>query len=348
MMTNERNDGESPKYSSLRIAMVLIALLLALGGIWYRVQSNAGDSDLMTTGFGVLLGTILLLVTLLVFAAVLKPLDLANHPFALGLPQGSVRAVLAIGLVCVFVSISLLVLDTNLSAKLTYFETATVQDAGAIETMREVLGDDYAVVAEQKTKDGPFTAKIYRVDDQGAKADLTKQIVTTIATALVSIVGFYFGSRSVSLAANETQGSPAAEIDRKEKLASVEAAANSGAEILQDASASAARATNARDAASKLEAEADASLRARFAVNTRIAKKASTAASKAVDRARVSLEELKALRKSVESIAAGSAQRAEALVTATALVEGMRGQLENAQSAAERAERALRRSMKRS
>lgn len=162
---------------SAGLAIGLFVVAAALYGVLILVSKNP-DLPLMAVG-----GFLVFAAALGGLAALFSWLRISEHPHALALPEGSVRALIALVLVVLFVAIAAF-LFTHLDGK-----------------------------------------------HSPAQVDLAKQIFTTIATVLVTIIGFYFGSRSTA----ERRGSgphrdselaaEAAEDARQAELAAAEALA---------------------------------------------------------------------------------------------------------------------------
>jgi hypothetical protein len=131
---------------------VILGLLpiaaLALGVLIY----SAIPAAQFAAGIAILLaaGVIGLLLALAVVAVFFQALAITDKNEALGLPRGSVRAVIALALILVFAIMSVYV---------------------------------------------------YSVEDLANKADIAKQLVTTLSTLVVAVAAFYFGSKSVEAAA---------------------------------------------------------------------------------------------------------------------------------------------------
>src|ERR1700761_7984740 len=130
---------------------------------------------------GVLAGFVMVIVALAGLVLIFNALGLSDTGSALGLPSGSIRALLALSLVTVFVGVC--------SADL--------------------------------------------LDPQLINADAGKQILSISATALTTIIGFYFGSNSANeafsaanQAASAASGSPPTLGDLQTQAASVEAIAD--------------------------------------------------------------------------------------------------------------------------
>jgi hypothetical protein len=161
---------------------------------------------------------IIFMAALTLSAAVFVGLKLGNAHEAFGLPSGSVRALLAIGVMILFVVFGLPTVSPDQSEPIMVRESVVPRSelAAALQLHREqglrlrVLdyGSD-AVPATATTP--PQIARPARFETYGRldlrspeEVDFGKQILTAIITLLTSVISFYFGSRSATEAARET------------------------------------------------------------------------------------------------------------------------------------------------
>ncbi|MCB0182465.1 MAG: hypothetical protein KDI62_29845, partial [Anaerolineae bacterium] len=119
---------------------------------------------------------------------------LSKPEFALGLPEGSVRAVIALSLIVIFVIFGVYLFsaidgDTTLSRGLPLEQTQHMLEnmAGRLDAVRcnESGGETTCDV-------------LLHVESSPEGKDLAKQIVTTMATLVTAVSSFYFGSRTSS------------------------------------------------------------------------------------------------------------------------------------------------------
>jgi hypothetical protein len=170
------------------------------------------------------------MMTALAFSAV----KLADPTQALGLPEGSVRAVIALSLIVIFV-IVVVFLSGNMQRQLNQVEHLTLAQTNAIPGEQvankrseedpvknekaadlkkkadaikpqdspeaiKAREDANKAVSEADTAKGLYTVDRY-VDPTHGSEDFAKQIITTISTLVVSIAAFYFGSTTAISAA---------------------------------------------------------------------------------------------------------------------------------------------------
>ena len=120
-------------------------------------------------------------------------LDLTQSDQPLGLPNGSVRAVLALMLLVLYGSASLF-----LQGKIGTTEMTTFNDLTPDQAKQMVLGkppESFVVIQ------GATSATVKILGHNQAADDLGKQIVTTLATVVTTIVGFYFGAGAAAQSA---------------------------------------------------------------------------------------------------------------------------------------------------
>jgi hypothetical protein len=212
-------------------------LLIAAVVIYRSLPNNENSVDIRLSSI-VLVGLGLTVVLMAILAIVYSVLGLENAQQALGLPEGSVRALLAFSLVLIFVCLgAFLFSEVNRQCSNCTKTMTMVNDAQLTE-----LRKDFIVAAQLATdKNGkilyeqipnpdkagrqPATAAsstasstsvestssspsddlkhpLYNVSysprPNAQAADFAKQIFTTLATIFVSVVSFYFGSSVTS------------------------------------------------------------------------------------------------------------------------------------------------------
>jgi Immunoglobulin I-set domain len=186
----------------------LTAILIPLG-LWFGLQGGLkwfnGKGEAMTNApviltLVVLAGVIGLLAVLMMTALAFSAVKLADKTQALGLPEGSVRAVIALSLIVIFV-ITVVFLFEGLSPRLGTVEHQTLEQANAVPASMFVSKHAEAQTAADTAAKGVlYTVERY-IDPSRASEDFAKQIITTISTLVVSISAFYFGSTTAISAA---------------------------------------------------------------------------------------------------------------------------------------------------
>ena len=210
------------------IALTILALVALV------VISSFSTKD--SLGYAALTGTAILSVGLISLIVLSRAVGIIQPTAALGLPHGSIRALLALGLAIVFVSVASWTLGGLFSPVGALVTEVTVySDAERDSYWERYPASDYIVreSASQKSKSpataattspaaAPDAATKDATKDAGTKVssfprdlqvylrragaeqgllDLAKQILTISATVLVTIVGFDFGSNGSADAA---------------------------------------------------------------------------------------------------------------------------------------------------
>lgn len=239
--TTEESFGFGLSYSAIA---ALTAILIPLG-LWFGLQvgrkwfpaeeSQTSDSVLLT--LVVIAGVISLLAVLMMTALAFSAVKLSDDKQALGLPEGSVRAVIALSLIVIFV-ITVVFLFGNLGRKLIQVQHMTLEQTKAIpgELVLSKRAEDPKVAGLQKAaedakgkpeaakaqtdaeaaaKDALYTVERY-VDPSRGSEDFAKQIITTISTLVVSISAFYFGSSTAITAQRSATASSTAPVITKQ------------------------------------------------------------------------------------------------------------------------------------
>jgi hypothetical protein len=187
----------------------LTAIALILGGavgigfgIYAFITLNSSTSP--TEGFeGVLLliaGVVSVALLLYLGAAVLRALDMGAPTEALGMPEGSIRALIAMSLILIFAIIGIQVFAAGSAG-------TELVSTGLTQVQIDALRADGAIVVSQTLLTpvpAPPAAALYDVTTRQVMTqeahDFGLQLMTTVSTLVVAVAGFYFGSRAVSQA----------------------------------------------------------------------------------------------------------------------------------------------------
>ena len=134
-------------------------------------------------------GAVALLLSLAVLVVVLRHLDLADKRYALGLPEGSIRAVIALLLILLFFISSVFLYSNGRQVQGTMLDPISRATVDAIPPAT-------LVSVEPSSVEGMFRVSVR--PDTRASDDLAKQLLTTLSTLVVAVAAFYFGATSVS------------------------------------------------------------------------------------------------------------------------------------------------------
>ncbi len=191
---------EDPRWSAVQAlvvsAIVTVSVLAALVGllVLLRRTSNGPEAALPLVFVAAAVVLILVVCTLTI---VLKRLRLTNAEEPMGLPRGSIRAVIALLLILLFFIASMFLFhSTLLGGERT--ENRTLR--GIDVTRFAAIPTDQILTAAPRTAG---TGTVYDVElypsstSTPTSDDLAKQLVTTLATLVTAVAAFYFGANSV-------------------------------------------------------------------------------------------------------------------------------------------------------
>ena len=188
-------------------AIGVIGLLAAAGFLAMYVfgAQNGSTEAPETLRFIALL--IMFMVALAATAAIFVSLRMGNATEAFGLPSGSIRALLALGIMILFVVFGMPVISSEGEPiEPVKFNVPHERLSDTIRSNHEqgfqvqIINPGAAATSTPPAQSQPATVRIIgRLPTQsGAQLELTKQLLTAIITLLTTVIGFYFGSRSTT------------------------------------------------------------------------------------------------------------------------------------------------------
>jgi hypothetical protein len=187
--------GEKPSPIGAVLGAVLGFLLIAgplVAFIIFHSQTSAPTS----IGLGALEGLVVLSASLAGLIIVFQALGLSYPEAALGLPKGSVRALLALSLVVIFVAVASWNLGGLFDPTTSSTEVVPTAQAKATLSQFAARGISAFVIAEDEANTTIRYLQPRAAETQAQITDMAKEIMTVVSTVLVTIVGFYFGSSS--------------------------------------------------------------------------------------------------------------------------------------------------------
>jgi hypothetical protein len=220
----------SMKIGNKGFALIAGLLLLVAAGVMWSYGFPPIDKDnpnphYMVLSQIVLVGLALTVVFMAILAIIYSVMGVEDAKQALGLPDGSVRALLAFSLVLIFVCLgAFLFSEVNKNNQpvegktLTLVTETQLADLKASFNVAPELAKDQSGQVRYEQVAGPkgeptndlkhplYTVTYYPKGNKDAE-DFAKQIFTTLATVFVSVVSFYFGSSVTTSAAKAMQGS---------------------------------------------------------------------------------------------------------------------------------------------
>lgn len=195
----------------------LVAVILLCIVFWgLKDLVSLGDSALPLVAIG---GVVVLILLLTAVATMFSILSLTNKDQAMGLPEGSIRAVIALSLIVLFAILSIF-LYQNVSRGGDVVTIANMSDSERTQFMRDHgnLRDIQAVVIKDQTgqprtfndekgqliRNADGTPKyFYDVSYRSANTaseDFAKQLLVLLGTLMTAITSFYLGAGTVTSA----------------------------------------------------------------------------------------------------------------------------------------------------
>jgi hypothetical protein len=185
----------------MRGKIVQLAGLLALGGLisiatiaavvaaTNRLKQNGVLQPEVALPLLLVAGLIALVAALAILVGTFSIFGLSNRNAAFGVPEGTLQAVIAMMIIMIFAITSLYL---NASLKET-----TYTSTGINQAQLDAIPADEIRSIRTETVDGVTGYTVKRTVQNVVSEDFAKQLLTTLSTLVVAIVGFYFGAKSV-------------------------------------------------------------------------------------------------------------------------------------------------------
>ena len=175
----------------LLIAVPAIGALGLIGWILSAIPKEKFVPEIVLP-IMLLAGIIGLVGMLAVAVSVFAALGLSNPGQAFGLPEGTIRAVIALGLILIFALMAVF-----------FYGQLRLPEIGTISGLTQDQVD--AIPANDILSVAPSQADPNRFDVQRQiqsrpSEDFALQMLTTISTLVTTVAGFYFGTRAVATA----------------------------------------------------------------------------------------------------------------------------------------------------
>jgi hypothetical protein len=192
------------KFASLAIALgggVVVAI--SLMWILYKVTDGWGADRTNTTVIGlplvVILGVTVLLIAIGLVAFSFQAIKLSNPEEALGLPSGSVRAIIALMLLVVFAIMSIFLYSSLSSPPLRDLAHVTQKGlddmSSRVTIIRKQVEPAPPAAAGQPAPEPLYTVTFQ--ESNGPAGDIAKQLIVMLGTLVTAVASFYFGSAGV-------------------------------------------------------------------------------------------------------------------------------------------------------
>ena len=203
-------NGTEPKWwESSRLTLALLVLgagvlvgAFLIGSMWLFIGKSIGPE--LKLPLVVIFGVVILLIVIALVTFSFSQLNLASREQALGLPDGSVRAIIALMLLVLFSIVAIFLYNS-------------VAASGALQSVQNVTAPQLEIMRKQvivvltladagKETAGPFT--VYFRNSNPAGEDIARQLITLLGTLVTAVASFYFGATSVSSAHDAVTKAP--------------------------------------------------------------------------------------------------------------------------------------------
>src|SRR5262249_50827786 len=139
-------------------------------------------------------GVLALLIALALVAGAFTLLNLANPREALGLPEGSVRSVIALSLIVLFAIVAIYVYTNTDKPPIAQISGLTEQSK--TEFLSKLPNSLLITTVSNGATGEAQRYTVYYRDINTQAEDIGKQLLTLIGTLVTSVASFYFGSKS--------------------------------------------------------------------------------------------------------------------------------------------------------
>ncbi|KAA3645317.1 MAG: hypothetical protein DWQ07_12680 [Chloroflexi bacterium] len=178
---------------------LLLVAVISLGLMSWAITGLLGDSPEIQISLTIILGVGLLMLFLFVLAIGFARMNLADSSQALGLPGGSIRAMIALSLIVIFVIVGIYLFRAVSVGPTSTSSGLTIAD---LEKLPPAIAENIIEI-DRSPVDGSYQIRTSR--DVGEDATrIAEGLTSTIGTLVVAVAGFYFGTRSVAVAKGET------------------------------------------------------------------------------------------------------------------------------------------------
>lgn len=228
--TSSSGNGKQPRRLRRRhISLILLLLVLvSLAGILLGSGALVGfgintTPEILLPLF-LIVGAAVLLMTLMAVALTTNFIvgRKGDPPGALGMPEGSVSAVIALMLLLVFSVFTIYLFNQIRFGEGTgYISTGVTADA------LQALPQDRILELEVQNPEAEADARTYNVmlaAEHPASIDFAKNAATLIGTLLTAVAGFYFGQKATGSGVAAARAQSAADIAAAQTTAGVAAA----------------------------------------------------------------------------------------------------------------------------
>lgn len=192
------------KYTIIIIFLTVYAGLITALIVWLFKDSNQGNIDKLESPAIIVLAIVISILTFTASSAVFSAIGKLKDNQALGMPEGSIRALIALSLITLF-----FILATQIYLKTSQGTVGSLQHVPEDQlkdlSLKDILSKTKVDSIKNKEydsarKDTPKYLYYYDVESKLSvnteASDMAKNIIASFISLIAAISGFYFGSAS--------------------------------------------------------------------------------------------------------------------------------------------------------
>jgi hypothetical protein len=177
----------------------LILIVVGGGVLIYLLTTKFTPDPEIIMGIMIVFSIAALMTVLYLLAAGFSSMQLTDPTQALGLPEGSIRAMIALVLIMVFIIFGIFLFrKVGIPSSIYIGETDKISNVKADTTKTSLI------FIANTNNDGSKGYHVYAreaINEEGKR--LAQQLITTVGTLVVAIASFYFGTTAMSSAAQK-------------------------------------------------------------------------------------------------------------------------------------------------
>ncbi len=187
----------------ISVLMIYAALIGALIFWLFKGNGAVNDFDKLQSPVTIILAIVISVLTFTVSSAVFAAVGKSHENQALGMPEGSIRALIALSLITLFFILATQIysrLSEGSIGKLQRVSEESLKELSIKDIISKEKSDSLKNSAYDSTKKGVIPQYVYfynvsvKVAAGSDAADMAKNIIASFISLIAAICGFYFGS----------------------------------------------------------------------------------------------------------------------------------------------------------
>ena len=191
------NKPHQNKKVLMTFTVLLLILIVFMSMFLVGILHFDKEQTELLMGLLIVTSIVALMTLLYITAAGFSFMGLTDSTKALGLPEGSIRAMIALILIMVFIIFGIYTFKSSASVELTLYENL---DSAGLKAINLSTYKNGSIRVQESGKDKNNFDVIYSTKPSEESSRLAQQLLTTVGTLVVSIASFYFGSATVNSA----------------------------------------------------------------------------------------------------------------------------------------------------